>query len=295
MNRQNLLTLGVAVFLGLIAVFLVNRYFSGVDERQAAEEKAARLVNLAVAAQPIDFGGRLTNTNVRLANWPADSVPAGAFTSMNEALKNRVALRPLVPGEPILASRVSGTDGRATIAANLPDGQLAVAVPISDVAGVGGFIRPGDAVDVLLTRQIPNAQGATNAKMTDVLMQAVPVLAIDQVADSNKTDPALGKTATLQVDTYGAQRLALAREMGTLSLALRNVASKQVAGTRTVLPRDLTQAGAPATAPVRRVIVAHHRVARPAPHLAVIDQPARTTMTVFRKGQPTNYEVRNGY
>jgi pilus assembly protein CpaB len=294
-NRQNLLTLGAAVFLGLIAVFLVNAYFSGRDQQQAQAVSGTRLVSVAVAAQPIDFGGHLTNTNVRLANFPADAVPAGAFTNIADALKNRVALRPLVPGEPILASRVSGTDGRATIAANLPDGQLAVAIPISDVAGVGGFIRPGDAVDVLLTRQIPNAQGTTNAKMTDVLMQAVPVLAVDQVADSNKTDPALGKTATLQVDTYGAQRLALAREMGTLSLALRNVASKQLTGTRTVLPRDLTQAAALISAPVHRIAAAPRRHSPPPRHLALSEQPERASMTVFRKGLPTNYEVRHGY
>lgn len=302
MNRQNALLIGAAIFIGLIAVYLANAYFSGIETQQAEVIKQARLTRIAVATQPIDFGAPLTNTNVAMADWPAGSVPAGSFAKIEDALNNRVALRPMIAGEPILAARVTGTDGRATIAANLPKDKLAVAVPITDVSGVAGFVRPGDAVDILLTRQMPGEGAGTSDKMTDVLMEAVPVLAIDQVADSSKTDPTVAKTATLQVDTYGAQRLALARELGTLSLALRNVASQPLGNTyRTVTQRDLTS-GRFFVRPTRVAVAAPApapRAPAPRPQLAQQAPPAPIryrgpSMTIYRKAAPTNYEINNG-
>ncbi len=297
MNRQNAIILGVAIFIGLIAVYLANAYFSGYDAQQKAVVKQTRLTKVAVATQPIEFGKPLTNTNVTMTDWPAGSVPSGSFANLTDALNHRVALRPIVAGEPILASRVSGTNGRATLSANLPEGMLAVSVPVTAVTGVSGFVRPGDSVDVLLTRQIPGNATQGNDKMTDVLMEAVPVLAIDQTASDSATKPSLGKTATLEVDTHGAQQLALARELGTLSLALRNVASQTFdADYRTVTQRDLSRghlyiAGRSehAAAPARP----HPQVAQAGPP----PQPAYhgPTMTIYRKVSPTEYEVRRGY
>ena len=192
----------------------------------------------------MSFGQPLTDTTVRLANWPADSVPQGAFTSLEQAmLGGRVALRPIVPGEPILASKVSGDNGRATLASNLPEDMRAVSIPINDVSGVGGFVRPGDVVDVLLTRQIPGEGAQNHDKMTTVALENVLVLGIDQVADENNTDPIVSKTATLQTDIFGAQKLALAREIGVLSLALRNVENQEVGATETVVANDLGGGG----------------------------------------------------
>ena len=155
MPRRNLIIIGIAVFLGVIAVILANSYFSGVEERQEQIAEEQRLARIIVATQPMEFGEPLTTENIRLQNWPAQSVPEGAFLTVADALKdNRVALRPIVPGEPILASKVSGTDGRATLAALLPEGMRAVSIPINNVNGVAGFVLPGTTVDVLLVRQI---------------------------------------------------------------------------------------------------------------------------------------------
>ena len=304
MQYRNLIVIGVAIFLGLIAILVANSFFSGVEERQERIAEQNKLARIVVASQELAFGSPLSNQNVRLVNWPANSVPAGAFTSLDQVTKeNRVALRPLVVGEPVLASKVSGSDGRAVLSANLPDGALAYAVQINDVLGVGGFVRPGDSVDVLLTRQIPG-EGATAAdKMTEVIMEAVPVLGIDQVSDENKTEPASAKTATLQVDTFGAQKLALSRELGTLSLALRNVASQSVGARQPVIARMLSgsrlyipakrqqsqMSAAPALAMVRL---------RPPVAIGIMPRApgfSGTSMTVVRGVTPTDYEVRRGF
>ena len=300
MPNRNVIIIGAAVLLGLVAVIIANAFFSGVEQRQEAIAQQQQMARIVVASQELAFGAPITTTNTRLVNWPADSVPAGAFTSLQEATANRVALRPVVVGEPILASKVSGKDGRATISANLPAGQVAFAVPINDASGVGGFVRPGDVVNVMLTRQIPGDGSTASDKMTDIVLAAVPVLGIDQIANEKETNPAIGKTATLQVDVMGAQKLALATQLGSLSLALRNVADQDVGLNRTVTARDLTQSrlyipargqGGMAAAP-QRIAIAPSR-----PRAAGLPQPSRpagSSMTVVRGGTATEYEVQRG-
>ncbi|PKB14514.1 pilus assembly protein CpaB [Novosphingobium kunmingense] len=309
MGQRNLIAIGIAIFLGLIAVYAANVYFSARESQQERVAEENRMARIVVSSQDLAFGAPLTAQNVRLANWPATSVPVGAFTSIEEVTRNRVALRPIVPGEPILASKVSGTDGRATLSANLPLGQLAYAIPVNDVAGVGGFVRPGDVVDVILTRQIPGEGNTGNDKMTDILLEAVPVLGIDQVADEKNTQPAVGKTATLQVDTYGAQKLALALQSGTLSLALRNVADQVTGARKTVTRADLggryflparggSRAPSYAAAVPRAIGGAARRTALPSAPAGVVSAMPRMsgpTMTIVRGTRASEEEFVRGY
>ncbi|MCA0910399.1 Flp pilus assembly protein CpaB [Qipengyuania gaetbuli] len=301
MQGRNLLIAGIAVFLGLVAVYLANAYFSGMEEQQEEIAEQQQLARIVVASQPLAFGQQLTDTNVRLVNWPSDSVPQGAFTSLEQAmLGGRVALRPIVPGEPVLASKVSGDNGRATLASNLPEDMRAVSIPINDVSGVGGFVRPGDVVDVILTRQIPGEGAQQTDKMTTVALENVLVLGIDQVADENNTEPVLSKTATLQTDIYGAQKLALAREIGVLSLALRNVENQEVGATETVVANDLggegryvyRRMGGAAPAVATPSYSAAPRGASSAPQQASAPaRPRGPTMSVVRGTEAETYSV----
>lgn len=300
MQGRNLILLAVALVIGLIAVFLANTYFSGVEEQQQRVAEQQKLARIVVAGQDISFGTPLNSQNLRVANFPANSVPVGAFTSLEAATKGgRVALRPIVVGEPVLASKVSGADGRAVLSANLPVGKLAFSIPVNAVSGVGGFVRPGDIVDVLLTRPIPGDGTGGNDKMTDVILEAVPVLGIDLVADEKNTTPSVAKTATLEVDTLGAQKLALSIQLGTLSLALRNVADQAGVPASTVIPRHLTvsnyyvRGSGGGSTPARAAAATIARPRLP----AVVAPPKRIgpTMTVYRGSQPSEYEVKRGW
>lgn len=109
MQGRNIAVIAIAIVLGLIAVVVANGWFSGVAERQEKLAEDQDMVRIVVATQPMEFGTKLTTENIRLQNWPENSVPQGAFNKVEDALKdNRVALRPMVPGEPVLASKVSG-------------------------------------------------------------------------------------------------------------------------------------------------------------------------------------------
>jgi pilus assembly protein CpaB len=224
MRRQSLIVLAIAVFLGLIAVYLVNTYLGAAEKRQ--QTAAVGLTKVAVALVPLAFGTPVTAERVRFVDWPADSVPVGAFRSIEELApmgKAHVALRPIEVGEPIMKSKLSGEGGRASLSALLPPDMRAAAIRITDVAGVAGFVLPGDRVDVILTRP---AGPASNEQVAGYLLQDIRVIAIDQDANDTGDKPQLGKTATLEVTPYDAQKLALAQTVGQLSLALRAVEAK---------------------------------------------------------------------
>ncbi|MBH0112567.1 Flp pilus assembly protein CpaB [Novosphingobium sp. YJ-S2-02] len=297
MQGRNLILIAVAMLLGIIAVVVTNAYFSGVEEKQAQVAKQQELRQIVVAAAELPFGTVLNEQNVKLVSWPASSVPEGAILSLADAIKGgQATLRPIVAGEPVLTSKLSG---RPTLSANLPKGQFAVAVPASAVAAAGGFVRPGDMVDVLLTRKIPGDGAANDDKMTDVVLTAVPVLAVDVDANDKSTEPTVGKTVTLQVDTLGAQKLALSQQLGVLSLALRNAADTTVTEFSTVVPPQLStrnfRIGKTATAPAPAVAA----IAAPARRVSTVAKPAPRrfgpTMTIFRGAEPSDYEVQRGY
>ena len=136
MANRNWIIIAIAAGIGIIAVILVNSYLSGVEQRQTAKAEDNRLVQIAVARVPMEYGTAITAENIRMVSWPATSVPAGAFQSTKALLGAdvRVALRPIEAGEPILPGKITGPGGRASISALIDPDMRAVAVRISDVS-----------------------------------------------------------------------------------------------------------------------------------------------------------------
>lgn len=241
-QRRSLIVLALAAMLGLAAVFVANAFLGGVQEKQEAAVQGT--VKILVASVPLEYGSEITAEKVRLVDWPRASLPQGAFNSLPQLLpmgKPRVALRPIAVNEPLLASKLSGEGGRAAISAVLRPDMRAIAVRVNDVAGVAGFVLPGDVVDILITRTIGGGgDGAAAAQqITDVLLQKIRVIAIDQDANDGKSDPRVGKTATLEVSQVDAQKLALAQQVGSLSMALRNATDQTNPVVQTVGLEDL--------------------------------------------------------
>ncbi len=114
--------------------------------------------------------------------------------------------------EPILRAKITGPGQKATLSAVIQDGMRAVTIRTNDVEGVGGFVLPGDHVDVLLTRQSERTTG-----MNDVVIQNAKVLAVDQLADDAADRPTVARAVTLEVDTVAAQKIALAASGHTTS------------------------------------------------------------------------------
>lgn len=245
MRTSTIVMIAFAVVFGLLAVFLANAWLNNrADEARRsleAQRKAAPPAHtIVVARRPLRFGDVLGTLSLREMPWPQDSVPAGAFGTVSElTATKRIVLTPIEVNEPILASKITGPGQRATLSAMLGDGMKAVTIRVNDVEGVAGFTQPGDHVDVVLTRP-----GERKASINDVIIQNVRVLAVDQLADQTTEKPVVVKAVTLEVDETGGQKLALAMQVGTLSLLLRKAGEVAEAATRQLTNADLAQGAA---------------------------------------------------
>jgi pilus assembly protein CpaB len=235
-----------AVVFGLLAVFVAQSWLNNQAALRMksleAQKRPIATRTIVVAAKPLRFGMELSRQTLREIPWPDDALPPGSFSSIADLLSEgrRVVLTAIEQNEPILAPKITGPGQRATLSAVIRDGFRAVTVRVNDVEGVGGFVLPGDRVDVMLTRQIDKGNATS-----DVVLQNTRVLAIDQLADERTDKPAVVKAVTLEVDTVGAQKLSLAASIGTLSLMLRKAGEAGPAYTRRVTISDLTTTNAP--------------------------------------------------
>lgn len=242
MRKTAILVLLLAVALGGVTVYLARDYLERQVQQTSLAQPAApaiALTTVVVARRPLNFGDSLTKEYIREVEWPAATLPQGAYKTVDEIFvegERRVVLRAIQVNEPVLASKLSGADGRATLSTIIEDDKRAVTIRVNDVNGVAGFVLPGDRVDVLLTR---NEGNSNKNPLTDVLLQHVKVMGIDQKASEDQDKPAVARAVTLEVTQYESQKLALASTVGSLSLALRNEANNEQSWTKTVRVSDL--------------------------------------------------------
>lgn len=239
-STRSLAALLAAVLMGLIVVFLVRGYVQSTRPGPAGRATDASAVPVVVAAGPIPRGAQLTPAMLKVVRFPADAAPAGAFGSTDTLLAGpepRRALRPLSPNEPVLSNRVSSATTRLNLSAALGDGMRAVSVRVNDVAGVGGFVLPGDRVDVLLTRTPDGDKPA----VTQVLAENVLVLGVDQSDDDEADKPVVVRAVTLEVAPDQAQTLSLGGVVGTVSLALRKIEDQLLQAPGMITTADLGQ------------------------------------------------------
>lgn len=231
--------IGFAVVFGLIAVFIAQVWLNNQASMRAKNIEPAKTVasqTIVVAKQPLRFGTELTVAMLQEVPWPSDALPNGAFAKVHDIMAGgrRVVLAAIEPNEPVLAIKITGPGQRATLSALVKPGMKAVTIRVNDVEGVGGFVLPGDHVDIVLTRQIDKGSATTQ-----VVLQNTRVLAIDQIADERAQKATVAKSVTLEVDTVEAQKLWLASSVGSLSLLLRKAGETAEVRTRKVTLEDL--------------------------------------------------------
>jgi pilus assembly protein CpaB len=239
LNKRAVWSLLIGLMLAVVAVVGVNRMLGRQPEVQAS----FKISSIVVAKQNLAFGTELAKTELTVREWPADSLPQGSFATLDDLLGDgkepRVVLKPIVQGEPVLMSKISGFGEKATMSTVLPQGKRAFSIRVNDISGVGGFLVPGDRVDVLLTRQIEEKNSDKLDQVTDIILQNIVVRGIDQSADEDQNKPQVVKSVTVEVSPEDAQKLALAQQVGQLSLALRNVTANETDVTPAVHVRDL--------------------------------------------------------
>ena len=240
MRSSTIIMTGFAVVFGLLAVFIAQVWLNNQASMQAknfeANKKPMTTRTIVVAKEPLRFGTEINAAMLQEVSWPAEAVPAGAFAHINEVVSGgrRVVLTALEANEPVLALKITGAGQRATLSALVKPGMKAVTIRVNDIEGVGGFVQPGDHVDVVLTRQIEKGSATS-----EVVLQNTKVLAIDQSADDRLFKAAVAKSVTLEVDTLEAQKIGLASSVGSLSLMLRKAGETAQLKTRKITLNDL--------------------------------------------------------
>ncbi|MFL9825497.1 Flp pilus assembly protein CpaB [Rhodoplanes sp. SY1] len=231
MKAARLIVLGIAVSAGGLAAFLAG----SIDRDPPPPPPAAAkldTVDVLVAKSDIGIGQSLKDSDIGWQPWPAGGVgPAFLKRSENPdavaQFVGAVARTPIAAGEPVRESKLIRVKGSGYMAAILPAGMRAVSTEISPETGAGGFILPNDRVDVLLTRRDRESERATGVEshVSETILTDVRVLAIDQmVEDKNGQKVVVGRTATLELTPRQAETLAVSKQMGSMSLALRSLA-----------------------------------------------------------------------
>lgn len=240
MRASTVVMIGFAVVFGLLAVFIAQIWLNNqANQRVRTIESSAKPLatqTIVVAKQPLRFGTELSAAMLEEVAWPSKAMPAGAFAKISDVLSpgRRVVLAAIERNEPVLALKITGPGQRATLSALVKPGMKAVTIRVNDVEGVGGFVLPGDHVDVVLTRQIDKGQASS-----EVVLQDTRVLAVDQSADERTNKAAVAKSVTLEVSIVQAQKVWLASSVGSLSLLLRKAGETADVKTRKITLKDL--------------------------------------------------------
>jgi len=230
------------------AALLVARVWlpSGTPKAEAAAQPNMTLTPVVVATSPLAYGAKLEPGKLALVQYPASAVPEGAFTSIQQVMTTDHGGAPLVltamtSREPILPAKISGPGARASVAVQITEGMRGYAIAVTEATGVGGNALPGDWVDVIMTRET-DPDRPDKGLVSEMVIQNVRVLGVDLNADPTSTQTAVRRSATLEVKPGDAQKLALAAQLGALSLSLRRPGSAEAAPVSTLRAGDVSTA-----------------------------------------------------
>ncbi len=200
-------------------------------------------IKLVVASSVINSGQLIEAAQIKEVSWPKTNVPELSFFK-SSLVAGRIAKQTIYPGELILEPKLAGADSKGGLASAIETGKRAISVRVNDVVGVAGFALPGSFVDVLVS-----AKDAANASFSTTVLTRVKVLAVAQETETEQMKPKVVNAVTLELTPPEAEKLDLARSIGTLSLILRNendTTDVNSAGTRL---NDILRTGKPAPAP----------------------------------------------
>jgi pilus assembly protein CpaB len=235
MDVKKVILIIVALVVAIGAAFGVNQMMRG-SSAPAANAAAAPVADgpkVMVATRALPVGTILTADALRFQAWPEGLVKPDQYYVEGSAevsnLVGSVVRNPITSGAPVTKGALVNPGDRGFLAAALGPGMRAVTVPLSADQGVGGFVFPGDRVDLLLTLTLENEDDSKIKLFTaETVVRNLRVLAVDQrttpTDENGAATPAIFATVTVEATPQIAERIAVARTTGTVSLALRSIA-----------------------------------------------------------------------
>jgi len=273
-NKRAVIVMALAILFGLAAVLMASRWLLTQPDKSGGK--------IVVAAADISIGQRLTPEMLKLVEWPAHSVPKGAFDDPQK-LGGRVLKSSILMGEPLSAAKLAPAGTLGGLSALITEGKRAITVRVNDVVGVAGFALPGNYVDIIVSTETdaPVQDGRKREQsISKIVLERILVLAVAQEVSRDETKPKVVNAVTLEVTPEQAEKLDLARSVGTLSLALRNQIDPTPAATQGATKENLL----PAVSPPVRTVALPVRTPRPqvrAPRPAPAAAPQRECIKVI--------------
>ena len=248
-NTRALMMIALAIILAFGAVFVAARWINGQASNNGTNKVAVAMVDLSL-------GARLTPEMVRMVDWPANALPPGALGEA-KLIDTRVTRTSIQHGEPVTEGKLAPPGTQGGLSAVVADGKRAMTVRVNDVVGVAGFALPGNFVDILVNTQEEGARNNPNRdpNISKIMLERILVLAVAQESSRDDTKPKVVNAVTLELTPEQAEKLDLARSVGTLSLVLRNQIDPNPVNTAGATKTSLLDAkappkSAPAAAPV---------------------------------------------
>ncbi len=224
-DTKALWMVAISLLLGLVAVAVGGKWLM--------ERSTVDISGVIVATRDIDVGTRLTPELLESKDWLRTSTPQGAFQDV-KLLDSRVVRVNLTRGEPLLEAKLAPVGTTGGLSGVIAEGKRAITVRVNDVVGVAGFALPGNKVDILINTKDEKEKG-----ISKIVLEQILVLAVAQDVGRDETKPKVVTAVTLEVTPEEAEKLDLARSIGTLSLVLRNQVDTGSGTTEGVRIKDL--------------------------------------------------------
>src|SRR6516164_1495028 len=230
MRARTLVLFFVALTLAGGTALLVRSFLAQKTdaEAEALARPAAPQKFVLVARGAITRGQILKPQDFSWQVWPEGGIDKNYIqvgTRTAESFAGWVARDPFAAGEPISDAKIVSPGSRGFLAAVLRPGMRAISVPVSVTSGISGFVFPGDQVDILITHR--TGHGESQHEAAETVLQDVRVIGIDQKLDSKNGEALVAHTATFEVTPKQSEMIAVATEIGKLSLTLRSLASNE--------------------------------------------------------------------
>jgi len=312
MRTNTLVTLGASAAFGIMAIVLARGWIQGAVEDQFKQapapkisqttlpvEKDYNMISVVVADADLKFGDHITESALRVVDMPMEIVPAGALADLSDIFSPDyneiedgafIALSNIKMNEVLLPHKVSGLDGRASLSARIRPGYRAASIRVDDVTGVAGFVVPGDLVDVQYISEPDPGSKIPNFR-SDIILQSIRVLGIDQSQNQTQDGANVARTVTLEVSHMDAQALSVAQSRGRLSLVLRAVGEALPSTTKSVDSRDLdarANSNSAAKKPKRPVKVTPKPPVSKVANIKVIRGEDTQSVSVKREQKPSS-------
>ncbi|GAA4002977.1 Flp pilus assembly protein CpaB [Sphingomonas humi] len=279
-----------ALLIAAVTAVMAKNMFAGSGAPQAQAAAVPQGPKILVARKPLPVGAMVDAESFAYQPWPAELVQQAYYQEGGPdadpaKLIGTVVRNAITAGQPVTRGSLVGPQDRGFLAAALTPGMRAITVPVNDIAGVAGFVFPGDRVDMVLTQTVTGGGDGPPLKVSETIIRNLRVLATGQATNRQGEDgkPIIASfgNVTFEVTPKLAEKISVAQSLGQLSLVLRSIADNQAELERMVSTGQVKVPAGASPADERKML------------MAMASQPVDTSPTFATGGDVSRFQRRS--